>query len=48
MTINKDGTRLASGGLDGNVKIWDLTTINVFYKMADQPHKSKKILLPPN
>ena len=42
VTINKDGTRLASGGLDGNVKIWDLTTINVFYKMADQPHKSKK------
>ncbi|RCK54531.1 Protein HIR1 [Candida viswanathii] len=42
VTINNDGTRLASGGLDGNIKIWDLKTINLFFQMSDQPYKTKK------
>ncbi|EMG51147.1 Protein HIR1 [Candida maltosa Xu316] len=42
VTINHDGTRLASGGLDGNIKIWDLSTITPFFDIADQPSKLKK------
>ncbi|CAI5756807.1 unnamed protein product [Candida verbasci] len=34
VTINHNGTRLASGGLDGNIKIWDIKTIQSFYKLS--------------
>ena len=34
VTINAQGTRLASGGLDGNVKIWDTHTIQQFCKIS--------------
>ncbi|ABN64231.2 protein involved in cell-cycle regulation of histone transcription [Scheffersomyces stipitis CBS 6054] len=37
VSINADGTRLASGGLDGNVKIWDTSTINPFLKLKLEP-----------
>ncbi|CAN3485243.1 protein Hir1p [Diutina catenulata] len=44
VTINRDGTRLASGGLDGNVKIWDTSTILPFAQLAesDGQRKSKR------
>ncbi|ODV79664.1 putative histone transcription regulator [Suhomyces tanzawaensis NRRL Y-17324] len=45
VTINADGTRLASGGLDGNVKIWDTNTILQFgalSKEQGQPSPKKK------
>ncbi|EER34220.1 conserved hypothetical protein [Candida tropicalis MYA-3404] len=41
VTINHDGTRLASGGLDGNIKIWDVPTINEFFNVSGNlPDKS--------
>ena len=45
MTINSNGTRLASGGLDGYIKIWDVQTINLFFRLLEQgtlAAKSKK------
>ncbi|KAI5951964.1 HIR1 [Candida jiufengensis] len=43
VTINSQGTRLASGGLDGYIRIWDTNTINSFFKMSEKPYnKSKK------
>lgn len=32
ISINSDGTRLASGGLDGTVKMWDTATVVAFAK----------------
>ncbi|EGV60653.1 HIR complex subunit [Yamadazyma tenuis] len=50
VSVNADGTRLASGGLDGNVKIWDTHTISEF-KAIDgiDPAKMNELdrLLPP-
>ena len=42
VTINNDGTRIASGGLDGNVKIWDTATILGFTKLSTAPMKNSK------
>lgn len=44
MTVNADGTRLASGGLDGNVKIWDTSTIVQF---KDRPTAADESLCRP-
>ncbi|GMM36512.1 Hir1 protein [Saccharomycopsis crataegensis] len=44
LTVNSDGSRLASGGLDGHVKIWSTDTINKFRDIDqnsdDLPDKS--------
>lgn len=37
MSINSDGSRLASGGLDGNVKIWDTKSILHFKNYEAEP-----------
>lgn len=42
VSINNDGTRLASGGLDGNVKIWDVQTILQFKDIPEPESKDKK------
>lgn len=44
MSVNHDGTRLALGGLDGNVRIWDTATITPFAKLdeGDNVRKSKR------
>lgn len=42
VTINFQGTRLASGGLDGCIKIWDTNTINLFFKILDKPYNKNK------
>ncbi|CAK9440421.1 uncharacterized protein LODBEIA_P45210 [Lodderomyces beijingensis] len=45
VTINSTGTRLASGGLDGYIKIWDVNTITRFFKLSDERYnKCKKSL----
>ncbi|KAK6197100.1 WD40-repeat-containing domain protein [Scheffersomyces amazonensis] len=44
ISISQDGTRLASGGLDGNVKIWDVSTIMKFKQLTTEvPPKDKQI-----
>lgn len=42
VTINSQGTRLASGGLDGCIKIWDTNTINLFFRILDKPYNKNK------
>lgn len=44
VSVNHDGTRLALGGLDGNVRIWDTATITPFAKLdeSDNTRKSKR------
>lgn len=48
MSINSDGSKLASGGLDGNVKIWDVQSIlkfqdyNVINKYGDSNNDDNK------
>ncbi|EGW33583.1 uncharacterized protein SPAPADRAFT_66526 [Spathaspora passalidarum NRRL Y-27907] len=42
VSVNQDGTRLASGGLDGTIKIWDTATIDSFVKMATTDTKKSK------
>ncbi|KAG7663416.1 HIR1 [[Candida] subhashii] len=42
VTVNNDGTRLASGGLDGNIKIWDTNTINQFFQLSTLEHTTTK------
>lgn len=37
MSINSNGSRLASGGLDGNVKIWDTKSIIYFKNYEAEP-----------
>jgi len=37
VSINSDGSRLASGGLDGNVKIWDTKSILHFKNYEAEP-----------
>ncbi|KAI5957478.1 HIR1 [Candida theae] len=44
VTINAQGTRLASGGLDGCIKIWDTNTINSFFNISDKPYNKNKRL----
>lgn len=38
MSVNNEGTKLASGGLDGKVKIWDMQSI-LNYKVPESNHK---------
>lgn len=48
VSVNTEGTRLASGGLDGNVKIWDIDTINQFKSVQEIDHSNwDDRLLPP-
>ncbi|KAI5960600.1 HIR1 [Candida pseudojiufengensis] len=42
VAINPKGTRLATGGLDGCIKIWDTNTINSFFKISESPQNLKK------
>lgn len=37
VTVNNDGTKLASGGLDGTVKIWDTKAILDFANITTKP-----------
>lgn len=46
VTINADGSRLASGGLDGNIKIWDTDTLAQFQWLDQQDHKDDRLLPP--
>lgn len=49
ISISADGTRLASGGLDGNVKIWDTHTVLQFKSVEgiDSNNDEFNRLLPP-
>lgn len=38
VSVNYDGTRLASGGLDGNVKVWDTGSISATLKENNEPN----------
>ena len=40
LSINNDGTKLASGGLDGKVKIWDVQSILRYKLESEQPEMS--------